>query len=129
MFWDVPAFRTSRCPCRGWAGNARWVREAVRDPQAHHPNCQRPREVTAHAIDRYIERHHPSLDRKTARTCLETEAQTAQLHDVEHGRNRREIWRTQIGTLLVVGPGGMVETVLPMGARRLAYRPRKVRGR
>ena len=82
-----------------------------------------PRSVTAHAVERYIERHRPGWAFYAAEEELLREAATATFK--EHPAGEDAIWETRSGRLLVVRGDGAVATVLPRGARRANRRPRR----
>lgn len=74
-----------------------------------------PRDVTAHAVDRLIERWCPRASHEEARAALEARLPEARIARVA-GKDKTTVWL--IGDVpLVVSADGAVLTVLPFGER------------
>ncbi len=82
----------------------------------------RPVKVTEHAVERFIERWEPSMSASAARARLLHYAGLATFK--EHPPGEPEIWEHFLvgGSILLVVRDGLVETVLPPGAKRPASR-------
>lgn len=80
--------------------------------------------VSAHAVQRYRERWRPSWPVVGAERELWKEVRDAVFVQRD---GKAFIYRTPRGALLTVAADGTVMTVLPMGAVKTTYRPRKLR--
>jgi len=78
--------------------------------------------LTEHAVDRYVERWRPGWTRDAARDELAKGLALTQFVEIDRGDY---IYRTPRGALLVVAGDGAVRTVLPMGSKKITYRPRR----
>jgi len=86
-----------------------------------------PKALSDHAIRRYLQRWRPNWTYADAKRELESILPRTRFVEDEppHG----EIWEAPNGMRLGVRRDGTVATVLPMGAIRTRYRPRKAKGR
>lgn len=83
----------------------------------------RPNAITAHAVQRYIQRWRPGWKYDAAETELKQQVRGAELHECPAGSD--PIWRTPRGCLLVVSGDGVVRTVLPPKSFAPNRRPRR----
>lgn len=82
--------------------------------------------VSAHAVQRYNERWRPTWPIAGAERELWKEVRDAVFVQRD---GKAFIYRTLRGALLTVSADGTVMTVLPMGATKTTYRPRKPKRR
>lgn len=106
--------------------------EAEQPPEHAQRGAPSVLSVTSHAVERYQERWRPDLSMMDADLDLAAEVRGARFAGMD---GRQFMYRTPCGALLTViqewhdRSAGSVATVLPRGAHKTVYNPKKRRWR